>query len=169
MQKSGLLTIIFGLLIIVGLTVSVVENQVTLEGISQGNGKVSVTDTVTITVEMDRKETTTGIFAVQLMELEKDTVSAKILDPSDTEIISRTINTESLEEEFDVSETGTYQLIIKSLGNKEIYVTGAIGPLPDADKKLIFSGVAMAILIVGMAGLVITGLTGIKNKRDQLR
>jgi len=45
-QKSGLMTVIFGLLIVTGLVVSMVENQITLEGINQGNGKVSSIKTV---------------------------------------------------------------------------------------------------------------------------
>ena len=50
MQKSGLIIVIFGLLIVTGLVVSIVENQITLEGINQGNGKVSSIETVTISV-----------------------------------------------------------------------------------------------------------------------
>ena len=44
---------IFGILIVVGLGTSVLENQVTLEGITQGNGKVSVSEIVTISVDLD--------------------------------------------------------------------------------------------------------------------
>lgn len=165
MQKSGLVTVIFGLLIVVGLVVSVIGNQVTLEGINQGNGKVSSSETVTISVEIDRENTRTGIFAVQVMEFKENTISAKILDPSEIEIISQNVNEDTFEEEFDIMESGTYQLIIQSSDDNEIYVTGAIGPLPDADKKLIISIVSLAILITGMIGLVITGLIGIKNRK----
>ena len=165
MQKSGLVTVIFGLLIVVGLVVSVIENQVTLEGINQGNGKVSSSEKVAISVEIDREDTQTGIFAVQVMEFKENTISAKILDPSEIEIISQNVNEDTLEEEFDINESGTYQLIIQSSDDDEIYVTGAIGPLPDADKKLILSTVSLAILITGMIGLGITGLIGIKNRK----
>ena len=41
MQKTGLLIVIFGILIVAGLGMSVIENQITLEGIAQGNGKVN--------------------------------------------------------------------------------------------------------------------------------
>ena len=41
MQKTGLLIVIFGILIVAGLGMSVIENQITLEGIVQGNGKVN--------------------------------------------------------------------------------------------------------------------------------
>jgi len=164
-QKSGLIIVICGLLIVAGLAVSVVENQITLEGINQGNGKVTSSETVTVSVDMDREETQIGIFAVQVMEFKENTISAKILDPSNIEIISQKVNEDILEEEFEVIESGTYQLIIQSSDDDEIYVAGAIGPLPDADKKLILSYVSLTILIIGMVGLAITGIIGIRNRK----
>lgn len=168
MQKSGLIIVIFGLLIIAGLAVSVVENQITLEGINQGNGKVSVTETVTVTVDIDKEITHTGIFAVQIMEFKENTISAKILDPSNIEIISQKINEETIEQEFQVFETGNYQLVIESSDDDEIYVAGAIGPLPDANKKVILSSISLIILIIGMAGLAVTGIIGIKNRKKSV-
>jgi hypothetical protein len=164
-QKSGLVIVIFGLLIVVGLAVSVVENQITLEGINQGNGKVTSTETVTISADIDKEITPVGIFAVQIMEFKENSISAKILDPSNIEIISEKINEETLEKEFDVFETGTYQLIIQSSDDEEIYVAGAIGPLPDANKKLILSTISLGILVIGMIGLAVTGLYEIKNRK----
>jgi len=168
-QKSGLVIVIFGLLIVAGLGFSVIENQITLEGINQGNGKVSSSETVTVSVEIEREDTQTGIFAVQVMEFKENAISAKILDPSEIEIISQNVNEDTLEEEFDIVESGTYQLIIQSSADDEIYVTGAIGPLPDTDKKLILSTVSLAIMITGMIGLAITGIIGIKNRKNQFR
>ena len=72
------------------------------------------------------------------------------------------------EKEFDVFESGTYQLIIQSIDDDEIYVAGAIGPLPDADKKLILSSISLVVLIIGMIGLAITGLYGIKNRKKSV-
>jgi hypothetical protein len=167
-QKSGLMTVIFGLLIVTGLVVSMVENQITLEGINQGNGKVSSIETVTVSVDFDKEITPVGIFAVQIMEFKKNTISAIILDPSNIEIISQKINEETLEKEFDVFETGTYQLIIQSTDEDEIYVAGAIGPLPDADKKFILSIISLGILIIGMIGLATIGVIGIKNRKKSV-
>ena len=87
MQKSGLIIVILGLLIVTGLVVSIFGNQLTLEGITQGNGKVSLTETVTISVDLDKETTPIGIFAVQVMEFKENSISIKILDPSDIEII----------------------------------------------------------------------------------
>ncbi len=170
MHKSGLIIIILGLLIVTGLVVSVVGDRITLEGISQGNGQVDEIQTVTITSELDRDKTSKGVFAVQAMEFKEDTLSAIVLGPSNTEIISERLDTDTIESEFDVLETGTYQLIIQSSDDEEVYVAGAIGPLPDATKKLITSIISSGCIISGMIGLVVIGILGIKNKkRDQLR
>ena len=168
MQKSGLIVVIFGLLIVTGLVVSLVENQITLKGINQGNGKVSSIETVTVSVDLDKEITPVGIFAVQIMEFKENTISAIILDPSNIEIISQKVNEETLEKEFDVFETGTYQLIIQSSDEDEIYVVGAIGSLPDADKKFILSVIALSILIIGMIGMATVGVIGIKNRRKSI-
>ena len=165
MQKSGIGLVIFGVLIVAGLGISVIENQITLGGINQGNGKVSSTDTVTISVDIDKETTPVGVFAVQVMEFKENTISAKILDPSNIEIISQKVNEETLEEEFDIFDSGTYQLIIESSDEDEIFVTGAIGPLPDADMKIILSAISLSVLIIGMIGLLVIGIFEIKNKK----
>ena len=170
MHKSGLIIIILGLLIVTGLVVAAVGDRITLEGITQGNGQVDAVQAVTITADLDRDDTPKGVFAVQAMEFREGTLTAIVLDPSNTEIISERLDTDTIESEFDVLETGTYQLIIQSSDNEEVYVAGAIGPLPDATKKLITSIISSGCIISGMVGLVIIGILGIKNKRrDQLR
>lgn len=168
MQKTGLLIVIFGILIVVGLGTSVLENQVTLEGITQGNGKVSVSETVTISADLDKKKTPMGIFAVQIMEYKENTFSAKILDPSGMEIISEKINEDTIEQEFEIFDSGNYELIIQSSDDKESYVAGAIGPIPNKDNQIIFSTVSIICTILGMIGLVIIAIYEIRNKRRSI-
>ncbi len=168
MQKSGLIIVIFGLLIVTGLVISIIGNQVTLEGISQGNGEVNLEQVVTVSVDLDRNETPTGIFAVQIMEFKENTISMKILDPSNNEIMFQEINENTVEEKFEVLETGTYELIIQSSNDEGIYVTGAIGPLPDENKKNIISIISTSILLIGMIGLITIGIYGIKNRKRSI-
>jgi hypothetical protein len=167
-QKTGLMIIIFGILIVAGLATSVIENQITLEGIIQGNGKISLSQVVTISVDLDKSETPIGIFAVQIMEFKENTFSAKILDPSGMEIISEKINEDTIEQEFKIFDSGNYELIIQSSDDKESYVAGAIGPLPDGDKKFIISSISSSCIIIGMIGLVILAIYEIRNKRKSV-
>jgi hypothetical protein len=167
-QKTGLLIVIFGILIVAGLGMSVIENQITLEGIVQGNGKVNSAQIVTISVDFNKDETPVGIFAVQIMDFKENTFSTKIIDPSDIEIISKKINEDTVEQEFKVLNSGNYELIIQSSDEKESYVAGAIGPLPDANKKLIITSSSTLCIIIGMGGLGIVAIYEIRNKRKSV-
>ncbi len=120
-----------------------------LEGVSQGDGEVSSSQTLTISVDFDSQETSIGVFAVQIMQFKDNIFSAKVLDPFDSEIIFQTINEETIEKEFDVLETGAYKLIIESTSNEETIVFAAIGPLPDAGKKLL-GFISVYVLVIGM-------------------
>ena len=164
MQKLGILLVGTTSLIVIGLILLVVGNQIILEGISQENGKVSSSQTLSISVDFDLQETSTGIFAVQIMEFKDNIFSAKVLDPLDSEIIFQTINEETIEKEFDVLETGTYKLIIESTSNEEAIVFAAIGPLPDVGKKSL-GFISVYILVIGMGGLIVVGIYLVKNRR----
>ena len=154
-------------LIAIGLLLLVLGNQIILEGISQGDGKVSASQTLSVSADFDSQETSVGIFAVQIMEFKDNTFSVQILDPFDSEIIFQTINEKTIEKEFDVLETGTYKLIIESTSNEEPIVFAAIGPLPDANKQLLGS-ISIIILAIGMIGLVVVGIYGIKYRRKSI-
>jgi len=167
-QKTGLFIVIFGILIVAGLAISVIENQITLEGITQGNGKVDSVQVVTISVDLNKNETPIGIFAVQIMEFKENMFLVKILDPSGIEIISERIIEETIEQEFKVLDSGKYELIIQSFEDKESYVAGAIGPLPDAEKKFIISNISTLCIIIGMIGLGVVVIYEIKNKRKSI-
>ena len=163
MQKSGIIILGSAALIVIGLILLVLGNQIILQGVNQGDGKVSLGQTLSISVEFDSQETSIGVFAVQIMEFKDNTFSAKVLDPFDNEIISQTINEETIEKEFDVLETGTYKLIIESTSSEETIVFAAIGPLPDAGKKSL-GFISVYILVIGMVGLVVVGIYGVKNR-----
>jgi len=167
-QKFGLIIVILGLFIVSGLVVSIFENQITLEGINQENGKVSITERLTISTDFDMEKTPTGVFAVQVMDFRKNTFSAKVLDPLDVEIISQQIDNDTIEEKFDVLETGTYKLLIESSSDDEIYAVGAIGPLPDPYKKFIMSMISTSLIMIGMIGMVVIGIYGIKNRKKSV-
>jgi len=167
-QKTGLFIVIFGILIVAGFATTIVENQITLEGIIQGNGKVNSSEIVTISVNLDKNETPIGVFAVEVMEFKENTFSAKILDPSGIEIISEIINEDVIEQEFKVLDSGNYDLVIGSLNDKESYVDGAIGPLPDANKKFMIASISLFCLSIGMGGFVILAIYEIRNKRKSV-
>ncbi|MDH3203372.1 MAG: hypothetical protein OEL81_01685 [Nitrosopumilus sp.] len=163
MQKSGMVLVISGGLIVIGLVLVVLGNQIILEGVSQGNGKIKSDQALTIIGNLDTQKTSIGVFAVQIIEFKDNTFSAKVLDPLDIEIISQEINEDTIEKEFDIIETGTYKLIIESVNNEETQVFGAIGPLPDGSKTLL-GFISIYVLVIGMIGLVGVGIYLIRNR-----
>lgn len=167
MQKAGIILVVSGALIVVGLILLAAGNQIILEGVFQGNGKINSNQDLTISGEFDSEESTIGVFAVQVMEFKDKTVSAKILDPFDNQIVSKNVDEETIEEEFDITDTGSYKLVIQTDSNEDIQVFGAIGPLPDAGKKSL-SFISAYILIIGMVGLVGAGIYRIKSKKKSV-
>jgi hypothetical protein len=163
-RKSGTLIVGSGILIIAGLFTLVLGNQAILEEIVQDNGMISSKQTLTISKDFDSQITPIGIFAVQIMEFEENTFYAKILNPFDIEIISQEINEETVEEEFDVVDSGTYKLIIQSNNNEETQVFGAIGPIPDSGKKAL-GFIPVYVIVAGMVGLAVVGIIEIKNRK----
>lgn len=117
--------------------------------------------------DFDTQNTPIGVFAVQTMEIKDNIVSARVLDPFDSEIISQMINEENVEKEFDVVETGTYKLIIESTSEQEIQMFAAIGPLPDAGKKSL-GFISVYVLVIGMIGLVGSGIYAVKNRKRSI-
>jgi len=167
MQKAGIILVVSGALIVIGLILLAAGNQVILEGVFQGNGKINSSQDLTISGEFNSEESSIGVFAVQVMEFKENTVSARVLDPFDNEIASRMVDEETVEEEFDIVDNGDYKLIIQTGSGEDIQVFGAIGPLPDAGKKSL-SFVSAYILIIGMVGLVGSGIYKIKSKKKSI-
>ena len=164
MQKIGLMVVVSGALIVIGLILLALGNQVILDEINQGNGIVSTNQDVIISTDIDSQETSMGIFAIQVMNIEENILSVKILDPLDIEISSADIYEETTEKTFSILETGEYKLVIQSTSNEEIHVFGAIGPLPDENKKSL-SYISIAVLIIGMIGLISSTILKIKNRK----
>ena len=163
MQKSGLIIVGSGTLIVIGLALLALGNQIILDGVSQGDGKVSINQDIIVSTNFDSQKTSVGVFAVQIMSLEDNVFSAKVLDPLEIEVISLKVNEETVEKEFDVLESGIYKLVIKSSNDEESQVFGAIGPLPDEGEKSI-SYISVYVVIIGMVGLFGAGILKIKKR-----
>lgn len=165
MQKIGFAVVISGGLIVAGLVLLALGNQVILEGVSQGEGMVNENQEVVISAEFDSLKTPIGIFAVQSMNVEKGIISAKIFSPSENEITSLNIEKDTTEKTFEILENGKYRLVIQSTYNKEIQVFGAIGPIPNDEKKII-SYISIMMLVIGMIGLIVSAILKIKSKNS---
>ena len=150
----------------VGIILSFYGNQVIFEDLIKGEGQVKFGENLIIPVELDNTETQTGIYAIQIINF-KEGITAKILDPSDREIESQSINEEVFEGRFNITMSGIYKLVIENTDEKEIKIFGVIGPEPDAGKKSLVS-ISPWILIIGLIGVVGVAIYAIKNRKKSL-
>jgi hypothetical protein len=163
MQRTGILFVIVGSIVGVGIILSFYGNQVIFEDLIKGESQIKGRGDLTIPVELDNKETQTGIYAVQLINF-KEGITVKILDPFDNIIESKSINEEVFEGRFDITVPGTYKLVLENTDEKEITVFGVIGPEPDAGKKSL-GFVSLYILIIGLIGMVGVAIYAVKNRK----
>lgn len=166
MQRQGIFFVIVGSIVGVGIILSFYGNQVIFEDLIKGEGQVKFGENLIIPVELDNTETQTGIYAIQIINF-KEGITAKILDPSDKEIESQSINEEVFEGRFNITMSGIYKLVIENTDEKEIKIFGVIGPEPDAGKKSLVS-ISPWILIIGLIGVVGVAIYAIKNRKKAL-
>lgn len=164
MQKSALVLVISGVLVVLGLVLLVIGNQVILEGVSQDNGLINSNQPLVISGNFNSDDEK-GILAIQLVEHQENTFSVQVLDPFGTEIFFESIKEDTIEREFDITSPGTYKLIIQSSNVDETQVFGAIGPVPDAGKKSL-GFISLYVLMIGLAGLAISGIFAIKKRKS---
>ena len=163
-KKSALILAVSAILVVLGLFLLTVGNQIILEGVSQDNGLINSNQPLIISGDFDMNDDV-GIFAVQLVEYQENVFTAQVLDSFGTEVFFESIKEDTIEREFSITSPGAYKLIIQSNSVEETQVFGAIGPVPDAGKKSL-AFISVYVLIVGLAGLAISGILAIKKRKS---
>jgi hypothetical protein len=163
-QRASVLFVIVGSILGTGMILSFYGNQIIFEELIKGEGLVKVGKSLTIQAEINNSKVHSGVYAIQVMDFKEGTITAKILDPLDTEIKSKPINENVFEDRFDITLPGIYKLVIESGDEKEVQIFGVIGPEPDAAKKSL-GFISLYILVIGLVGLVGVTIYVIKNRK----
>jgi hypothetical protein len=130
-------------------------------------GQIDKTNSIKIDVVLDPEINVEGVFVVQTLEENEGKILAIVLDPNDVQIVSASINQRSFEEIFEISQMGTYALIIKTQSNEMLNVVGGIGHVPDSSSYSI-SMAGFFILLLGMLGVLIIGVILVKERKKKL-
>jgi hypothetical protein len=165
MEKAGIVLVISISLIIIGMVLIVLGNDVILEDVIQDNGLVNSERELIITSNLDAEKYQLGVYAIQIPKFEDKLFFFKVVDPSDNQIISKSLQQETTEEEFEIEISGDYKLIVSSNSDDETQIFAAIGPMPDPAKKSL-SFISVYLLITGMILLVIAAVLRIKRKKS---
>ncbi len=91
-------------------------------------------------------------------------IRIKIFDPFGSQIVSKTAESESFEDRFEISSGGEYRITIENTGDEETVLSLVKGHLPDTSKYSV-GNIGTYILIVGMIGIVGLVILAIKNRR----
>ena len=164
MQRSGLFLLIVGVLIIVGMALSFYGSQIITEDLVKEQFDLISDETFETFADLDPMISESGVYVVQTTNFEENAIHVKIFDPLGSQIVSKTVESESFEDRFEILSSGKYKIIIENTGSKDTVIFLAIGHLPDTN-KLSVGITGFYILIVGMIGIVGLVILSIKNKR----
>ena len=163
MQKASAMLALVGGLIALGIILSFYGSQVIIEDLAQVDGNIGNGESLETIAELDPTVSEVGVYAVQSRDFNEGDISIQIFDPFGSQIISKTVETESFEEQFDISAKGNFLLVIENSGDSTD-VVGVIGHLPDTTKFSI--GITgFFLLIVGLLGIAGLGIYVVKNRK----
>jgi hypothetical protein len=164
MHKPGIMLLIMGGFLAGGLVLSFYASQWTTENLSRGDDKIASGGSLEIITQLDPSTSETGIFAVNILDFKEDTISIKVFDPFDTQIIAQIIEMDRYQETFKIISTGSYKLVIENSGAEDFQVFGAIGHVP-SDYITYLNYAGFYLLIAGLVGMGGIGIYAVKNKR----
>lgn len=164
MQKASVFLVAVGILIAVGIALSFYGSQIITEGLDSSETDLEPEGILEIRVKLDPSISEKGVYVVQIIDFKPSSIEARLFDSFDSQIISKTIEKESHEEQFDISAGGQYKLIIENKGNEKHHVIGVLGHLPDKS-KFVVGLIGFYILLVGLIGIVGVGIYAVKNRK----
>jgi hypothetical protein len=164
MERSGLFLLIVGVLIIVGMALSFYGSQIITEDLVTEQSDLISGEIFETFADLDPMISESGVYVVQTTNFQENVINVKIFDPIGSQIISKTIESESFEDRFEILSSGEYRIIIENTGSEDTAIFLAIGHLPDTS-KLSVGITGFYILVVGMIGIAGLVILTIKNRR----
>lgn len=167
MERSLVFLLCVGSLIGAGIILSFYGAQLTTQNLTVKEEDINPNSSLEITVEMNSSVGTTGVFGILVDKLEDGTISTIVYDPIGTPILSKTIDTKSSEDRFEIGSSGSYKLVIENSGIEMKHVVAGIGYMPD-NTILSVGFIGFYVLIIGLIGIVGIGIFAIRNRRKKL-
>jgi len=162
MQRSGLFLLIIGVLMMVGMALSFYGSQIITEDLVKEQSDLISGETFETIVELDPMISESGIYYVQTTNFQENSIHVKIFDPFGSQIVSKTVESESFEDRFEISSGGEYRIAIENSGDEETVLFLAIGRYPDTTVGVIgiYTIIAGFIGILGLIAWSIKRRTG---------
>lgn len=163
MVKPKPIIIISAILVLIGISITAYQSQITSENLSNQQNTLDVGTQMIVVKEMNPNTNQNGVYSIQITDFkDTDNIKATVLNPAGTSIITRSITKSPVQEMFKVSISGNYTLQIENQGQQEVQVLGIIGYYPQGIELADKSG--FIVLMVGLSGLAVGIMYLIRNR-----
>lgn len=152
-KKPVMLFAIGGFLIVFGIGLSVYGSQLIVENLATGEKRLEMGVSMELSKDLDPLINENGVYVLQIADFKEESrLQTFIYDPSDQIVVSKSIERNPFQDNFTISTTGIYKLLIENTGERELEVTAVLGYLPEG-QSLTVSIFGFIIIIVGLIGL----------------
>ncbi len=163
MPKPRLIVIASGILVLIGIAITVYQSQTTSENLENQQKTLSSGSQMIVTKNMDPSKNMKGVYAIQVSDLKNDDiVKASVSDPAENIITTKPVSKNTIQETFTISSKGNYTLQIENDGKREVTVLGIIGYYPEGIELADISG--FIVLMIGLSGLAVGMMFLIRNR-----
>lgn len=168
MKKTIPLLVIGGFLTVTGIGISFYSSQLVIENLATHQESLAVGHSMMVLKELDPTKNENGVYVVQTADFkEGDNIIAKVFDPADNVIVSKSISRNPYQDNFKITTKGTYKLSVENSGQREVQIEGVIGYLPK-DSSLTISIFGFVVIIVGLSGLAVGAMYFLKTRKSNL-
>lgn len=164
MKKPLLFLVIGGFLVVIGIGLSVYATQLVIENLTTQEGFIRDGTTMEVYKELDPAKNENGVYVIQIDDFQNvDGIIISVFDPLGNVVITKSIDSNPIQDSFKISMAGTYKLIAENSADREVRIVAVIGYLPQ-DQSLAVSIFGFIVILVGLVGLVAGTLYFIKSR-----
>jgi hypothetical protein len=153
MKKAHTILLIGGALVAAGMIISYYGADLATDDLAATQGTVKDGSPIEITKDLDPAITEIGAFVVHSESFEDGNLKASLFDPGGAQIVSKTIDEISTEEQFEIKSKGTYKLVLENSAQEASAIIG-ITHMPEKS-VLALNVLGQGVIVSGFVGLVI--------------
>lgn len=162
MKRPHIILFISGGLVAAGMLLSFFGSYLVTQGVTVVEGTSSQAAPLEVAKMLDPSVADIGVFVVRTEAVE-GVPTARILDPSGQQVLSKEITEKSTEVKFEIAARGEYKLVLESSG--EVPAIIAISHMPDkAVEVLVYLG--PATIMSGFVGVAIAIIYAVKIRKS---
>lgn len=153
-----------GFLVAIGIGLSVYATQLVIENLTTQEGFIGGGMTMEVYKELNPAKNENGVYVIQIDDFQSvGGIIISVFDPLGNVVITKSIDSNPIQDGFKISMAGTYKLLVESSVDSEVHVIAVIGYLPQ-DQSLTVSIFGFVVILVGLVGLVVGTLYFIKSR-----